>query len=77
MTKGMNDIAAVIATVALVVAGLTVGAQTSSHAESRYAVGGAGVTIMPSSHSTRPASESFAPAAKAAPLCGFAATGSC
>jgi hypothetical protein len=77
MTNEMKNIAAAMGAAALLIAGLIVGTEAPSHTANADSGGGADGTIMPATHSTRPASESYTPWAKAAPPCGFAATGSC
>jgi hypothetical protein len=77
MPQVVNRFMLALGASALVVATLTVGVQTSSYPDSISSGRPAGIALTRDPHSTRTASESFAPPAKAAPPCGFAATGSC
>jgi hypothetical protein len=77
MRQGINHFAAAMGATALILSGITVGVGARSYSDGITSVSNAGISLTRDPHSTRAASESFAPPAKAAPPCGFAATGSC
>jgi hypothetical protein len=78
MLKRMNTIAMGIGAAALLAAGVTVGTQTASYADTVSSDHSSGSSFTRDTHYLRPASESYAPPSIAAgPPCGFAATGSC
>ena len=78
MYKNIKPIVAGVGVAALLALGLNVATEGSGSSTSTYSSGGtAGDTVTMSPDSTTLDTASFAPAAKAAPPCGFFETGGC